>query len=211
MPKGSLFFDPSGRPPAFLGAAFAAASTAAGGLLAARPLIARLYSHDADVVELTGRCVPALALLVFFDAQNVCIQGTLSGAGAPQRIAMSNLIGWYVVGAPTALGLLFGLDLDAGAAPVLAKLLTDPEIEDAGARKHAAALLKSMAAADARGVAAALQCDADRVVIGLEIDQRLATKPVDTMRRSTSQKTLAAMMRRLTPKSSSSKKNVVTK
>ena len=99
----------------------------------------------------------------------------------------------------------------AGAAPVLAKLLTDPEIEDAGARKHAAALLKSMAAADARGVAAALQCDADRVVIGLEIDQRLATKPVDTMRRSTSQKTLAAMMRRLTPKSSSSKKNVVTK
>ena len=99
----------------------------------------------------------------------------------------------------------------AGAAPVLAKLLTDPEIEDAGARKHAAALLKSMAAADARGVAAALQCDADRVVIGLEIDQRLATKPVADMRRSTSQKTLAAMMRRLTPKSSSSKKNVVTK
>ena len=84
--------------------------------------------------------------------------------------------------------------------------------DEAGqARKHAAALLKSMAAADARGVAAALQCDADRVVIGLEIDQRLATKPVDTMRRSTSQKTLAAMMRRLTPKSSSSKKNVVTK
>ena len=102
-----------------VGAAFAAASTAAGGLLAARPLIARLYSHDADVVELTGRCVPALALLVFFDAQNVCIQGTLSGAGAPQRIAMSNLVGWYVVGAPTALGLIFGLDLDAGAAPVL--------------------------------------------------------------------------------------------
>ena len=98
----------------------------------------------------------------------------------------------------------------AGAAPVLAKLLTDPEIEDAGARKHAAALLKSMAAADPSGVAAALQCDADRVVIGLEVDRRLATKPVDTMRRSTSQKTLAAMMRRLTPKSSSSKKNVVT-
>ena len=62
-------------------AAFAAASTAAGGLLAARPLIAHLYSHDADVVELTSRCVPPLALLVFFDAQNVCIQGTLSGAG----------------------------------------------------------------------------------------------------------------------------------
>ena len=89
------------------------------GLMVARPLIAHLYSHDADVVELTSRCVPALALLVFFDAQNVCIQGTLSGAGAPQRIAVSNLVGWYVVGAPTALGLLFGLDLDAGAAPVL--------------------------------------------------------------------------------------------
>ena len=42
-----------------------------------------------------------------------------TGAGAPQRIAMSNLIGWYAVGAPTALGLLFGLDLDEGAAPVL--------------------------------------------------------------------------------------------
>ena len=132
-------------------AAFCAAATTAGGLMVARPWIARLYSHDADVVELTSRCVPALALLVFFDAQNVCIQGTLSGAGlcgnqtpssrwcygtsrrwrgrpkfdfhtgagAPQRIAVSNLVGWYVVGAPTALGLLFGLDLDKGAAPVL--------------------------------------------------------------------------------------------
>ena len=121
-------------------------------MIVARPWIARLYSHDADVVELTRRCVPALALLVFFDAQNVCIQGTLSGAGlcgnqtpssrcygddvpsmgvgrpkfdfhtgagALQRIAVSNLVGWYVVGAPTALGLLFGLELDAGAAPVL--------------------------------------------------------------------------------------------
>ena len=100
-------------------AAFCAAATTAGGLMVARPWIARLYSHDADVVELTSRCVPALALLVFFDAQNVCIQGTLSGAGAPQRIALSNLIGWYVVAAPTALGLLFGLDLDRSAAPVL--------------------------------------------------------------------------------------------
>ena len=114
--------DPKGaRRAARLGvlAAFCAAATTAGGLMVARPWIARLYSHDADVVELTSRCVPALALLVFFDAQNVCIQGTLSGAGAPQRIAVSNLVGWYVVGAPTALGLLFGLDLDAGAAPVL--------------------------------------------------------------------------------------------
>ena len=114
--------DPEGaRRAARLGvlAVFCAAATTAAGLIAARPLIAHLYSHDADVVELTSRCVPALALLVFFDAQNVCIQGTLSGAGAPQRIAVSNLVGWYVVGAPTALGLLFGLDLDAGAAPVL--------------------------------------------------------------------------------------------
>ena len=100
-------------------AAFAAAAITAAGLIVARPLIARLYSHDADVVALTSRCVPALALLVFFDAQNVCIQGTLSGAGAPQRIAMSNLIGWYGVAAPVALGLLFGLDLDQSAAPVL--------------------------------------------------------------------------------------------
>ena len=114
--------DPKGaRRAARLGvlAAFCAAATTAGGLMVARPWIARLYSHDADVVELTSRCVPALALLVFFDAQNVCVQGTLSGAGAPQRIAVSNLVGWYVVGAPTALGLLFGLELDAGAAPVL--------------------------------------------------------------------------------------------
>jgi len=100
-------------------AAFCAAAITAAGLIVARPLIARLYSHDADVVALTSRCVPALALLVFFDAQNVCIQGTLSGAGAPQRIAMSNLIGWYGVAAPVALGLLFGLDLDQSAAPVL--------------------------------------------------------------------------------------------
>ena len=45
-------------------AAFCAAATTAGGLMVARPWIARLYSHDADVVELTSRCVPALALLV---------------------------------------------------------------------------------------------------------------------------------------------------
>ena len=100
-------------------AAFCAAAITAAGLIAARPLIAKVYSHDSDVVELTSRCVPALALLVFFDAQNVCIQGTLSGAGAPQRIALCNLIGWYAVAAPTALGLLFGLDLDQSAAPVL--------------------------------------------------------------------------------------------
>jgi len=98
---------------------FAAAATTAICLIAARPMIARLYSHDPDVVDLVGRCVPALALLVFFDAQNVCIQGTLSGAGAPERIAVSNLIGWYGVAAPVAVGLVFGLDLDKSAAPVL--------------------------------------------------------------------------------------------
>ena len=178
---------------------------------AAPPLVALLQSADAAGSEAAARCVWNLA---YESPENqaalaLCIEPlvVLCGAGAPNARgaaagALRNLLHANASNRDAA--------STAGAAPVLAKLLTDPEIEDAGARKHAAALLKSMAAADPNGVAAALNCDADRVVIGLEIDRRLATKPVDTMRRSTSQKTLAAMMRRLTPKSSSSKKNVVT-
>ena len=150
-------------------------------------------------------CVILLILYAVFNKVSIPINSfpvASTAAFAPAAGALRNLLHANASNRDAA--------STAGAAPVLAKLLTDPEIEDAGARKHAAALLKSMAAADPNGVAAALQCDADRVVIGLEIDRRLATKPVDTMRRSTSQKTLAAMMRRLTPKSSSSKKNVVT-
>jgi len=60
-----------------------------------------------------------LAALVFCDALNVCVQGALSGAGMPKHIARANLLGWYGIGAPVALGLVLGLGLDKAAAPVL--------------------------------------------------------------------------------------------
>ena len=63
--------------------------------------------------------MPALAALVFADGLNVVVQGALSGAGLPRVIAYANLFGWYVVAAPVACGLVFGLGLDEAAAPTL--------------------------------------------------------------------------------------------
>lgn len=98
---------------AFIGAVVAAA------LVAARHSVARLYARDAAIVGLAERCVPALAALVFADGLNVVVQGALSGAGLPRVIAYANLFGWYVVAAPVACGLVFGLGLDEAAAPTL--------------------------------------------------------------------------------------------
>lgn len=102
-----------------VGASAVFGAAAAAIILALRPLIATLFTHDESVVDLTYRCVPALALLVFTDALNVVVQGTLSGAGIPKRVATANLFGWYGVAAPVVLGLVLGLDLDESAAPVL--------------------------------------------------------------------------------------------
>ena len=96
----------------------------------------------------------------------------------------------------------------AGAAPVLAKLLTDPEIEDGRARSTPRLYSNPWPRRIQRGVLGGV-----KVRRGPR-SHRPRSRPttyetrVDTMRRSTSQKTLAAMMRRLTPKSWPSKRAV---
>ena len=102
-----------------LGVALALGGLVAACLVAATRAVARLYARDAAIVALAEKCVPPLAVLCFAGSLNVVVQGVLSGAGIPARIAWANLFGWYVVAAPVGCGLLFGLELDKSAAPVL--------------------------------------------------------------------------------------------
>jgi len=174
---------------------------------AAPALVALIQSADAAGAEAAARCVWNLAFespenqaalgLCIEPLVALCEHGGAAARGAAAG-ALRNLLHAHAANRDAA--------AEANAPPVLAALLADPAI-DVGARKHAAALLKILGAAPrgVAGVAAALSCDADRDSIGREVDKRLSAKPEDPLRRSTSQKTLAAMMRRLTPKSSSNK------
>jgi len=47
------------------------------------------------------------------------MQGALSGAGLQKVTAASSLVAWYLIGAPLACGLIWGLQLDMAAGDVL--------------------------------------------------------------------------------------------
>ncbi|KAJ1460619.1 mate-domain-containing protein [Pelagophyceae sp. CCMP2097] len=89
------------------------------GLVLVTDPLARLYLHEADSVKLCRRCVPLLALMTGVNGLNITLQGGLSGAGLPNKIAYANLFAWVFVGVPLGLVLVLGLRLNQQAAPAI--------------------------------------------------------------------------------------------
>jgi hypothetical protein len=64
-------------------------------------------------------CPGPLGALITLQALSCTTQGVLTGAGLQRYTATCNLIGWWLVGVPLALSLIWGLDLDLEAGYVL--------------------------------------------------------------------------------------------
>lgn len=72
-------------------------------------LLARLFTADESVVR---AAVPLVAIAAFFqlsDGVQAVASGALRGAGDTRWPLLSNLVGHYAIGLPTAIGLAFGL------------------------------------------------------------------------------------------------------
>ena len=87
-----------------------------------RQPIAHMYSSNASSVAIcdtAASLMASLCVLVTFNGLNCTIQGAMSGAGLQKVTAMCSLVAWYLVGAPLACGLIWGLQLDMAAGDVL--------------------------------------------------------------------------------------------
>ena len=88
-------------------------------LFALRKHVVHIYTSDIAIADAASELFGPLGLLITLQAVNCTTQGVLTGAGLQRYTATCNLIGWYVVGAPLALGLIWGFDLDMQAGYVL--------------------------------------------------------------------------------------------
>ena len=115
-----------------VGLALSAAAGLAVALLA-KP-IAALLATDEPIDELTAQLLPLVGGVFVVDAASNALQGVCSGLGMQRIAAYANLIGYYVVGLPLAVGLaygawhdgedgVFGLWIGTGAALLAASLL----------------------------------------------------------------------------------------
>ena len=78
-------------------------------LTAARNVIARLFTNDAEVIRIVASVIPLLAAFQVFDAQSCSMNGMLRGLGKPSIGGWTQLICYYGVAMPISMGTAFGL------------------------------------------------------------------------------------------------------
>eukprot|EP00802_Teleaulax_amphioxeia_P007173 Tamp_07179.p1 GENE.Tamp_07179~~Tamp_07179.p1 ORF type:complete len:664 (-),score=63.03 Tamp_07179:232-2223(-) len=109
------------RQVAYLGifAAFAWSLMISTLLYALRAPVISLYTTDDAIARVAHSLFGPLGALITLQALNCTTQGVLTGAGLQRYTATCNLVGWYIVGVPLALSLIWGLNLDLEAGYVL--------------------------------------------------------------------------------------------
>eukprot|EP00469_Lotharella_globosa_P013220 CAMPEP_0167773786 /NCGR_PEP_ID=MMETSP0111_2-20121227/1628_1 /TAXON_ID=91324 /ORGANISM="Lotharella globosa, Strain CCCM811" /LENGTH=316 /DNA_ID=CAMNT_0007663491 /DNA_START=338 /DNA_END=1288 /DNA_ORIENTATION=- len=78
-------------------------------LYLAKDFIVTLYSNDEDTRAVASRLMTVLAVVVVFDACNNAAGGVLNGLGLQRWAATFQLMGYYVVGTPTAAIAVFAI------------------------------------------------------------------------------------------------------
>lgn len=69
-----------------------------------------LFTKDPDVIELTARVLPVVAVTQIFDGLASGAHGLLRGIGKQSIGGPANLFAYYVISLPISLWLAFGLD-----------------------------------------------------------------------------------------------------
>jgi MATE family multidrug resistance protein len=73
-----------------------------------RTTIARLYTEDQVILSATASLLRILPLVVIVDALNNSLGGVMCGLGLQRRAAIAQLTGYYFVGMPVSLLVVFG-------------------------------------------------------------------------------------------------------
>lgn len=68
-----------------------------------------LFTKDQGVIKLTAAYIPLIAVVQIFDATSTGAHGLLRGIGKQWIGGPVNLIAYYVIALPIALGLVYGL------------------------------------------------------------------------------------------------------
>ena len=79
-------------------------------LSAFRYQIPRLFTSDAEVIELVATVIPLVSFMQLFDGMAAMSHGLLRGIGRQEFGGYANLVIYYAVALPLSLGLGFGLD-----------------------------------------------------------------------------------------------------
>ena len=77
--------------------------------------LAHLYTNDKVVLLPTATLLKVLSIVVVFDALNNSLGGVMCGLGLQRRAAVAQLTGYYVVGMPISLFIVFGSSRFTGA------------------------------------------------------------------------------------------------
>jgi MATE family multidrug resistance protein len=80
-------------------------------LLSVRNVYGRLFTEDADVIQMTAKVLPLLAVFQWLDISNGGAAGILRGAGKTHLAGGSNVVGYYGVGLILAWALCFKVHL----------------------------------------------------------------------------------------------------
>ena len=75
--------------------------------------LAQLYTREVEVVAMAALLLPIAAAFQLFDGVQAVTFGVLRGAGDTRMPALANLIGYWILGLPTA----WWLGVRAGPAP----------------------------------------------------------------------------------------------
>ncbi|XP_071820158.1 multidrug and toxin extrusion protein 1-like isoform X2 [Apostichopus japonicus] len=66
-----------------------------------------IFTDDQDIIDQASSAIQVFALLVFFDNTASCFSGIVRGTGHQVLGAVINLVGFYIIGVPLSVSLLF--------------------------------------------------------------------------------------------------------
>lgn len=70
-----------------------------------------IFTSDEAIVEIVSNTLAFYSLMQFFDALLCVCSGILVGAGLQKIAAISNLVGYYIIGVPVGIALMFAAEL----------------------------------------------------------------------------------------------------
>ncbi|XP_034462990.1 multidrug and toxin extrusion protein 1 [Hippoglossus hippoglossus] len=76
-----------------------------------KPVIGYIFTSDENIVKLVSGSFTVYTFLQFFDALLCVCSGILVGAGMQKMAALSNLVGYYCIGLPVGVALMFAAQL----------------------------------------------------------------------------------------------------
>ncbi|XP_067865996.1 multidrug and toxin extrusion protein 1-like [Heterodontus francisci] len=74
---------------------------------ATRNVVAYIFTNDKEIVHLVIEVIPLCAVFHLFDAMACACGGVLKGTGKQKLGAISNLVGYYLIGFPIGIALMF--------------------------------------------------------------------------------------------------------